>query len=108
MPTKAQTDNLKPIKKGQLSSEEAKAGGSAGGKASVQARREKKIIREEILKAMSETDWQEMIANVIMRAKESDKAFEVLRDTIGQKPVEKVENTLSFDLGSAKFTDGDS
>ena len=97
--------NLKPIR--TLSSEEAKKRGSAGGKKSVEVRLQKKIIKEEILKMMKEEDWQTMIANAIERAKGSDKSFEVLRDTLGQKPVEKVENTVSFDFGTAKFTDGD-
>ena len=95
------------IKKGDLSSEELRKRQSNGGKASVKARKEKKILKEEILKAMSEKDWEEIVMNAITRAKNSDKSLEVLRDTIGQKPVEKVENTVSFDLGSAKFTDGD-
>ena len=51
---------------------------------------EKKLIRDRILERMGQTDWDEMIDGLIERSKESDKAFELLRDTIGQKPVEKV------------------
>lgn len=97
--------NLKPIQKGQLSKEELKKRQSNGGKKSAQARREKRLIRDEILRLMGEDDWHEMVMNAIARAKDSDKAFEILRDTIGQKPVEKVENAVSFDFGSATFTD---
>jgi hypothetical protein len=39
-------DNLKPIQKGQLSHEEAKARGSKGGKKSVEVRKERKEIRK--------------------------------------------------------------
>ena len=39
-------ENLKPIKKGELSKEEAKKRGSNGGKASVEARREQKIFKQ--------------------------------------------------------------
>lgn len=89
----ANEQNLKPIT--SLSSEEAKKRGSAGGKASVEARREKKLFKEEILKRMGEDDWNEMIDKLIARAKNTDKAFEVLRDTVGQKPKEEVEAKIT-------------
>lgn len=54
---------------------------------------EKKLIRERILAKMGEDDWDEVIAGIIKRAKKSDKAFEILRDTIGEKPTDKVEMT---------------
>ena len=37
-------------------------------------------------------DFNEMIDNLIKRAKKQDKSFEVLRDTIGQKPIEQIQN----------------
>lgn len=40
---------------------------------------------------MGESDWDAMIDGLIGRAIESDKAFEVLRDTIGQKPIDRVQ-----------------
>ena len=87
----ANEQNLKPIRKGDLSKEELKKRQSNGGKKSAQARREKKLIRERILERMGENDWDEMIDGLIGRAMESDKAFEILRDTIGQKPTDRVE-----------------
>jgi hypothetical protein len=63
-----------------------------GGIASGEARREKKLIKDRILERMGESDWDAMIDGLIERAVESDKAFEILRDTIGQKPVEKTQN----------------
>lgn len=42
----ANEENLRPYKKGELSGEEAKKRGSKGGKASVEARRRKKKLRE--------------------------------------------------------------
>jgi len=90
MATKPQTNNLKPFKKGERSSEEAAANGRKGGIASGEARREKKLIKEDILRRMSETDWDEMIDNLIKKAKENTKDFEILRDSIGQKPVQDV------------------
>ena len=88
----ANEQNLRPpIKKGELSSEEAARRGSNGGKRSVEVRRERKLIKDRILERMKESDWDTMIDNLIARAAGTDKAFEVLRDTIGEKPVEKVE-----------------
>ena len=40
---------------------------------------------------MGETDWDEMIDGLIERSKDSVKDFEVLRDTIGEKPKEQIE-----------------
>lgn len=99
----ANEENLKPIV--TLSSEEAKKRGSAGGKASVEARREKKLFKEEILKRMKETDWEEMIDKLIARAKNQDKAFEILRDTIGQKPKEEIEASIE-NVIKVKLKDG--
>lgn len=86
----ANEQNLRPIRKGDLSNEELKKRQSNGGKKSAQVRAENKLIRERILERMGETDWDEMIDGLIARSKESDKAFELLRDTVGQKPVDKV------------------
>ena len=61
-----------------------------GGKASGKARRENKLIRDRILERMGEDDWDTMIDGIIARAKEDDRSFEILRDTIGQKPKEFV------------------
>ena len=39
---------------------------------------------------MGESDWDEMIDNLIARAKDDRQDFETLRDTIGQKPKDTV------------------
>lgn len=54
---------------------------------------EKKLLKDEILKRMDAKDWDEIVDGAIDRAKESDKGFEILRDTIGQKPVDKLAVT---------------
>jgi len=46
MPSNAGHKNLRPIKKGELSTQEAKKRGSKGGKASGKARREKKLMSQ--------------------------------------------------------------
>lgn len=89
----ANEENLRPIRKGDLSKEELKRRQSNGGKKSAEARREKKLIRERILERMSETDWDEYIDGIIERSKHADRSAELLRDTIGEKPVDKISIT---------------
>ena len=92
----ANDKNLRPSEY-KLSQEEAKR----GGKASVEARRNKKMLREclEMLLEKEITDKngntmpgaEAMAVKVFQQALKGDlKAFEIVRDTAGQKPVEKV------------------
>ena len=62
-----------------------------GGIRSGEVRRENKLIRKRILERTGEDDWNTMIDNLVDRAKVNTKAFEVLRDTIGQKPTSTIE-----------------
>lgn len=102
----------RPFEKGR-SSEEAAESGRKGGIASGVARRQAKDLRnlalailempikegdiDEItslasVKGKNMTTSQAMILSQVRRAIEGDsKAFEVIRDTAGQKPIEKVE-----------------
>ena len=70
----------------------ARKGGIASGK----ARRERKLLREGIAERMGEEDFNTLVDNLIARAKDSDRAFEILRDTLGEKPVEQV-NIMNID-----------
>lgn len=65
-----------------------------GGIKSGETRRRNKLLREDIMKRMKVRDYNEMIDNLIERAKYDNKAFETLRDTIGQKPTEKIDATV--------------
>lgn len=56
-----------------------------------QNKEERKLIEQRIIERMGAKDWEEVITGVIQRAKESDKGFEVLRDTLGEKPRERVD-----------------
>lgn len=108
----ANEQNLRP--RTTLSKEEAKRLGSKGGKASAKAKRERKAIRDQ-LKALlelpvkneklknkikelgiSDKDIDNQMAitiSIFNRALNGDtKAFEVIRDTIGEKPVEQIQN----------------
>ena len=84
----------------KLTSEEARINGSKGGKKSVEVRRQKKLLKElleEALEKETKTGNQAIdITNaLIKKAKKGNvKAYEVIRDTLGQRPVEsvKIEN----------------
>ena len=71
--------NIENLLKGEdrhkLTVEEA----SRGGKASVKARREQKIFKQAIAERMGFDDFNQMVDNLIKRAKDNDKSFKVLR-----------------------------
>ena len=85
----ANEQNLQPIR----TKSEAREKGRNGGVRSGEVRRERKLIKDRILERMGETDWDEMIDGLIERSKDSVKDFEVLRDTIGEKPKDQIEVT---------------
>lgn len=70
--------------------EERKAIQSKGGKASVESRREKKYFKEALAKRLGYKDFDAIVDNLIERAKDNDKSFETLRDTMGQSPDKNV------------------
>lgn len=94
------TGNL--IKNEQLTPEERRNNASKAGKASVKARQKKKLLKE-ALEVCLECEYEdkdggkkasgtEAMARVAVKAAvQGDwKAWELVRDTIGQKPVERV------------------
>ena len=76
-----------------------------GGKRSAEVRREKKLWKEEICKRLNAKDFDEIIDNLVKRAKENDKSFEVLRDTMGQKPKEEVNIETKLPVFNIEVTD---
>ena len=84
----ANEQNLKPVS----SKKEARERGRKGGLASVESRRKRKTLKEELLLMLSEGETQQSVTlALIEKAMSGDtKAFEVIRDTIGEKPVDKV------------------
>ena len=89
-------DNLRPVS----STEEARERCRKGGLASGEARRKRKILKEELLLMLSDGDIQEKVSIALINeaingnnAGSVTKAFEVIRDTIGERPVEKVQAT---------------
>ena len=87
-------ENLRPFN--ELTQEEQREIAQKGGIASGKARAARKTLKEELLLLLSQGDTQEKISlAVISKAMQGDtKAFETIRDTIGEKPVEKVENEV--------------
>ena len=97
----ANDDNLKSL--AERTTEEKRKIGTMGGKASGEARRKKRDLKLAI-QALLESDVKDKKTGETMSGAEAlamaqyrkalkgdTKAFEVLRDTSGQKPVEKVE-----------------
>jgi hypothetical protein len=89
-------ENLKSFT--ELTAEEQRKIASMGGKASVKARRRKKELKELLeialsqpsVDGVSEDNWTAITAALINKAISGDtKAYEVIRDTIGQKPTEQ-------------------
>jgi len=73
--------------------DEAREKGKKGGKASGKARQERKKLKEELLLLLGQGDTQEKICLALVRQAQRGniKAFEVVRDTIGEMPVEVIE-----------------
>ena len=85
----ANEKNLKPVR----STSEARKKGKAGGIKSGKVRAERKTLKEELLLLLSQGNTQEKISlALIQKALNGDtKAYEVIRDTCGEKPVDKVQ-----------------
>ena len=87
--------NMRPLN--TLSKEEQRKIQSKGGKRSGEVRRARKTMKEELLAILSDGKTQNNIVMALVKEALSGnnsgsvtKAFEVIRDTIGEKPVEKV------------------
>lgn len=89
----AGADNLIPIK----DSEVARQLQEKSVKKRKENQLEKKIFKDELIKRLGDKDFNEILDNLIARAKRDDKSFEVLRDTMGQKPSEKIEANLTYE-----------
>ena len=89
----ANKQNLKKIS----STEQARALGSKGSKKTQEKNRARKTLREELLALLSNGGAQEKMSLALYeKACSGDtKAFEVIRDTIGEKPKEVKDVNLS-------------
>jgi hypothetical protein len=86
--------NLIPTTKRTKS--EAREIGKKGGKASGKARRDKRTFREALELALSIGNVKsDIVGAQIEKALKGDtKAFEVIRDTVGEKPKDKIDMNL--------------
>lgn len=84
----ANVKNLKPIR----STSEAREKGKAGGVASGKARRERKTLKEELITLLKTGDNQTKLSVALLSSALNGnvKAFEVIRDTIGEKPKDEI------------------
>lgn len=99
MPKSDGYKNLIPANK--RSKDEARRLGQKGGIKSGEMRRMRKTLKEHLLLLLSEDDIQENIClSLIDKALEGDtRAFQILRDTIGEKPMEQICMTnVNMDL----------
>lgn len=87
----ANEQNLKPLNTRTKSEQREIA--SKGGKARAKKMQEQKTLKEELLLLLAEGDTQKKISlALIKKALQGDiKAFEVIRDSVGQKPTDKQE-----------------
>lgn len=100
----ANEQNLRPFT-GEQSREKARENGRKGGIRSGEAKREKKLWKEEICKKLNAKDFDEIIDGLIKRAKKNDKSFEILRDTMGQKPKEEINIETKLPVFNIEITD---
>ena len=115
-------ENLKPPYTSDQSPEEASINGKKGGIASGEARRKRRDIRaamEALLEKKYNTSMGELSGAEAISLKQMEKAlkgdpkaFELVRDTAGQKPIEKVvvaevEQDVISDVEKTVLTDVD-
>ena len=93
--------NLRPFN--ELTEEEQRKIARKGGIASGEARRRKKTLKEELIALLETNDNNNKISVAILnKALNGDiQAFTTIRDTIGEKPVDKVE----ADVGVKRLED---
>ena len=101
----ANEKNLVPFR----SENEAREKGKKGGKKSGEARREKRLLKdllEEALLIKTDTGnkYIDITNALIKQAEEGNvKAYETIRDTLGQKPVEKAEISGNIENSSTNL-----
>lgn len=81
------------IKNEDLTPEQRRENARKAGLASAEAKKKRKTLREELLALLETEQYQERISlSLIKQAVDGNtKAFEVIRDTVGEKPSDKVE-----------------
>lgn len=80
---------------------------SIGGKKSAEVRRARKTFREDFIEVLSDKQKQkELIDAMLNQAKKGNvKAFEIIRDTIGEKPRDNIEVETKLPILNIEVTD---
>lgn len=101
-------ENLIPLNK--LCKEDARKIQSAGGYARAEKIAKRKTLKEELqlLLEVGDTQQKGCIAILEKFLNGDIKAFETIRDTIGEKPSEKISGELSIKQALVEFDDGTS
>ncbi len=101
----ANNENL--LRPEDLTSEQLRERARKGGIASGEARAKRKTLREELLLLLEKGDTQERISLALLqKAMNGDtKAFEIVRDTVGEKPVDKLEADVGVTNINIKLDD---
>jgi hypothetical protein len=86
-------DNLKPFIKGEQRQKDL---GKMGGIASGESRRRKKTLKDELIMLLESDNNNNKISTALLKkALDGDiQAFTTIRDTIGEKPTDKIEQEL--------------
>lgn len=87
------------IKNEDLTPSQRRANASKAGKASAKKRAERKTLREELLLLLEEGEMQKKISLSLLQGalNGNTKAFEIIRDTIGEKPKENIKVGVSYE-----------
>ena len=80
------------------SSEEARAMQRKSAAKRSQNIKERKLLMELLIERTKSKDLEEMLDNLIEKAKNTDKGFEVYRDTIGEKPTERIDANVNGEI----------
>ena len=93
----ANEQNLKPLNTRTKSEQREIA--KKGGKARAKKLKEQKTLKEELLSLLAEGDTQKKISLALIQKalKGNVKAFEMIRDTTGQRCTDKIEITQTVD-----------
>ena len=81
------------IKNEDLTPEQRRKNASKAGKASAAARKKRKTLKEELLLLLETENYNERISLAMIKQalNGNTKAFNTIRDTIGEKPKDKLE-----------------
>ena len=87
----ANEKNLKPVR----STSEARKKGKAGGIKSGKVRAERKTLKEELLLLLAQGNTQNKMSLALLKKAMNGniRAYEVIRDTVGEKPTDKIEQS---------------